>query len=137
MADDSGLEVDALGGLPGVHSARFLGESASDVDRYIEVLRQLSEIPDPQRMARFVCCLALARKAKFGRYFAGFLRGASPASPGETLGFGYDPIFLVPSLHKTVAELPIKEKEQISHRGKALLAMRNFFLNSLEKDSQT
>jgi XTP/dITP diphosphohydrolase len=135
LADDSGLEVDALGGLPGVHSARFLGESASDVDRYIEVLRQLSEIPDPQRMARFVCCLALAREGEILAEFRGVFEGSITLEPRGNLGFGYDPIFLVPSLHKTVAELPMKEKERISHRGKALLAMRNFFLNSLEKGS--
>ena len=75
LADDSGLEVDALGGLPGVHSARFLSESASDEDRYMEVLRRLSEIPDPQRMARFICCLALAREGEILGVFRGVLGG--------------------------------------------------------------
>ena len=120
LADDSGLEVDALDGLPGVHSARFLGESASDEDRYLEVLRRLSEIPDPQRMARFICCLALAREGEILGEFRGVLEGSITREPKGNQGFGYDPIFLVPSLHKTVAELSIKEKEQISHRGKAL-----------------
>lgn len=137
LADDSGLEVDALGGRPGVHSARFLSESATDEDRYMEVLRQLSEIPDPQRLARFICCLALARQGEILAVFRGVLEGSITLEPRGNLGFGYDPIFLVPSLHKTVAELSIKEKEQISHRGQALLALRNFFLYGLEEGSQT
>ena len=133
LADDSGLEVDALGGLPGVHSARFLGESASDMDRYLEIVRRLSEIPDSQRMARFVCCLALAREGEILGEFRGVLEGSITRKPRGYLGFGYDPIFLIPSINKTVAELSIKEKEKVSHRGKALLAMRKFFLKNLEK----
>lgn len=136
LADDSGLEVDALGGLPGVHSARFLGESASDKDRYLEVLRRLSEIPDSQRMARFICCLALARGGKILGAFRGVLEGCITREPRGTQGFGYDPIFLVPKLQRTVAELLIKEKEQISHRGLALRAMRSYLLNNPEKGSR-
>ena len=137
LADDSGLEVDALDGQPGVHSARFLSESASDEDRYREVLHRLSEIPDPQRMARFICCLALARGGEILGEFRGTLEGSITREPRGNLGFGYDPIFLVPSWHRTIAELSIEEKEQISHRGKALRTMRGYLLKNLEKGSQT
>jgi XTP/dITP diphosphohydrolase len=137
LADDSGLEVDALGGLPGVHSARFLSESATDEDRYLEVLRQLSEIPDPERMARFICCLALAREGEILGVFRGVLEGSITREPRGNGGFGYDPIFLVPTLQRTVAELSMEEKEQISHRGLALKAIRAYFLNNLEKGSHT
>jgi XTP/dITP diphosphohydrolase len=129
LADDSGLEVDALGGQPGVHSARFLGESASDKDRYMEVLNRLSEISDSRRMARFICCLALAWEGKILGVFRGILEGSITREPRGNQGFGYDPIFLVPKLQRTVAELSMIEKGQVSHRGKALLAVRSYLLN--------
>ena len=137
LADDSGLEVDALGGLPGVHSARFLGESATDEDRYREVLRRLSKIPDSRRTARFICSLALARQGEVLGVFREVLEGSITRVPRGTQGFGYDPIFLVPAMQKTVAELLIEEKEQISHRGLALRKMRDYLLNNLEKGSHT
>ena len=137
LADDSGLEVDALGGLPGVYSARFLGESASEVERYEEVLRRLSETQDSQRSARFICSLALALQGAVLGVFRGVLEGSISREPRGDGGFGYDPIFLIPTLQRTVAELLIGEKEQISHRGLALKAIRDYFINNLEKGSQT
>ena len=131
LADDSGLEVDALEGLPGVHSARFVSESAGDEERYKEILGRMVEVPDSRRTARFVCCLVLARQNEILAVFNGFLKGSITREPRGSHGFGYDPIFYVPGLDKTVAELSTKEKEQISHRGQALRAMAAYLWRSL------
>ena len=112
LADDSGLSVDALGGKPGVHSARWaeVGNAGKgDADNNALLLRQLEDVPDEKRMARFVCCLALSDP-----------QGQMLRAPRGEGGFGYDPLFLVPALGKTTAELPAQEKHAISHRGKAL-----------------
>ena len=132
LADDSGLEVDALGGLPGVRSARLLSESASDKDRYMEILRRLLDIPESQRTARFMCCIALARQGELLAVFSGVLEGSITREPRGNQGFGYDPIFLIPALHKTVAELLTEEKDEISHRGQALRAMQSYLQNNLQ-----
>lgn len=128
LADDSGLEVDALRGKPGVHSARWAqinGTGSGDADNNSTLLRQLNEVPEERRTARFVCVLALsdpdgkiiltARDTVEGR----MLRQSRGAN-----GFGYDPLFLIDALGKTTAELAPDEKHAISHRGKALRRLR-------------
>ena len=119
-ADDSGLVIDALDGRPGVFSARFLGSFASDEDRCREVLRLISNVPDEHRVARFVCCLALARRGKLLDVFEGTVDGVIIHELRGEFGFGYDSIFLIPEVGKTMAELEPEEKLRLSHRGVAL-----------------
>ena len=124
LADDSGLSVDVLGGKPGVHSARWaeLGNAGKgDADNNALLLQQLDAVPSDQRAARFVCCLALSDPQ--GRVILTAqdeVEGQMLRAPRGEGGFGYDPLFLVPALGKTTAELPAHEKHAISHRGKAL-----------------
>jgi XTP/dITP diphosphohydrolase len=130
LADDSGLAVDALGGKPGVHSARWAelnGTGKGDADNNATLLRQLDElrVPDEQRTARFVCVLALADpRGRIVLTAQDAVEGRILRSPRGTNGFGYDPLFLVPPLGKTTAELSPDEKHAISHRGKALRRLR-------------
>jgi XTP/dITP diphosphohydrolase len=123
LADDSGLEVDALNGAPGVISARYAAEpghpNATDADNNAKLLRELDRIPDQQRTARFVCTIALARNGKTIATFRGEAPGFILRAPRGTNGFGYDPLFFFPSLNKTFAELTTDEKAQVSHRGQA------------------
>ena len=119
LADDSGLEIDALGGAPGVHSARFAGPEADDADRIREVLRRMAGVPWPQRTARFRCVMALARPGEPPVLVEGRLEGYIALEPRGEHGFGYDPIFYIPELGKTLAELPLEAKNQISHRARA------------------
>ncbi|MDZ7277419.1 XTP/dITP diphosphatase [Pantoea eucrina] len=131
IADDSGLAVDALGGAPGIYSARYAGEDASDAQNLEKLLHALEKVPDGQRQAQFHCVLVYLRHAEdptplvFHGSWAGEI---TRAAAGEG-GFGYDPIFYVPELGKTAAELSKAEKRAVSHRGKALTllleAMRN------------
>jgi XTP/dITP diphosphohydrolase len=119
MADDSGLIVPALGGAPGVRSARYAGPNATSTDRIAKLLYEMREIPAERREARFVCVIAAARQ---GRALAIVSDSVSGEIVGEARGqggFGYDPIFLFPSLGRTMAELSSSEKNQYSHRGKA------------------
>ena len=95
LADDSGLEVEALGREPGVHSARFLGETATDEQRYRQILALMESVPESERHARFVCCLALARRGKILQVFEGSVEGVISREPQGREGFGYDPIFLL------------------------------------------
>ena len=137
LADDSGLEVDALGGRPGVRSARFAGAQASDTERIERLLADLSQYPDENRSARFVCCMALAgwqkmeeaidkgdprlltvAEAKCEGVIAGSARG--------TNGFGFDPVFVPIGYDGTFAELPSEVKARISHRALAFFAIRKF-----------
>lgn len=120
MADDSGLVVDALGGDPGVFSARYGGENATDIDRYLLVLDKLKGVPESGRSARFVCSIAIA--APDGREFIteGFCEGVISLAPRGENGFGYDPVFYLPEYGRTMAELSLDIKNRISHRGKAL-----------------
>jgi len=129
ISDDSGLAVDALGGLPGVRSARFAGAKAPDrraVDRANtdEVLRLLQDVPPSRRTARFVCCLCLASPEGVLLETSGTLEGRIAQEPAGDRGFGYDPIFLVPDLHKTVAQMEPGQKNAVSHRGCALRMLR-------------
>jgi XTP/dITP diphosphohydrolase len=122
LADDSGLEVDALGGLPGVRSARFAGESATDADNNRLLLERLEQVPSHQRSARFHCVLVYLRHADDPTPLIchGIWEGRITMTPKGQNGFGYDPLFFIPELNCTSAELDAATKNRLSHRGKAL-----------------
>lgn len=119
LADDSGLEVDALGGEPGRLSARYAGEGASDKDRISYLLSRLKGVPGEKRSARFRCIIAIATPDGEVELCSGECRGVITLEPRGEEGFGYDPIFYLAELDKTMAELTLEEKNQISHRGQA------------------
>jgi XTP/dITP diphosphohydrolase len=119
LADDSGLEIDALGGAPGVYSARFMGAGTSYEERFRAILEQLQGLPQEQRSARFRCVISLAEPSGYCRSVEGVIEGVIADAPRGTNGFGYDPIFLLPELGRTTAELPPEHKNRISHRGLA------------------
>ena len=119
LGDDSGLEVDALGGEPGHQSARYAGAGASDNDRINYLLAKLKNIPWEKRPARFRCVIALATPDGDVELCNGECQGFITLQPKGELGFGYDPIFYLPKLGKTMAELTLEEKNQTSHRGDA------------------
>jgi XTP/dITP diphosphohydrolase len=119
LADDSGLEVDALDGEPGPLSHRYAGEGASDADRVNYLLSRLKDVPWAERTARFHCVIALALPDGEVEYCHGECPGIITLEPCGEQGFGYDPIFYLPQLGKTMAELSLEEKNRISHRGQA------------------
>jgi len=119
LADDSGLEVDALGGEPGRLSARYAGEGASDRDRVNYLLSRLRGVPWQKRPARFRCIIAIATPGGEVELCSGECRGFITFEPRGEQGFGYDPVFYLPELDKTMAELPLEIKNQVSHRGQA------------------
>lgn len=119
IADDSGLEVDALGGEPGTLSARYAGENVCNDDRIALVLSRLQGIPWDKRTARFRCVIAIASPSGEMQLCEGICPGYITFEPRGNAGFGYDPIFYLPELEKTMAELTMEEKNQVSHRGKA------------------
>ncbi len=119
LADDSGLEVDALGGEPGPLSARYAGEGASDKDRINYLLSKLEGVPWEKRSARFRCVIAVAIPRGEVEFCFGECPGFITLAPKGEQGFGYDPVFYLPELGKTMAELPLEVKNQISHRGQA------------------
>src|SRR6204780_946307 len=126
VADDSGLEIDALKGAPGVHSARYAADRPDQVDANTDdqannarVLRELRDLPPNQRRGRFVCGLAAARDGKTLATFRGTAEGVILDPPRGTSGFGYDPLFYFPQIKKTFAELSAEEKSEYSHRGAA------------------
>ena len=127
LADDSGLSVAALEGRPGIHSARYGENPAARIRR---VLREMESVPDARRDAVFYCALAVAQSGKIiwsaQRDVAGFIA----RSPSGTAGFGYDPIFLLPERHRTMADLNTDEKNRLSARGKALAELRKFLMGS-------
>lgn len=120
LADDSGLEVDYLRGEPGVYSARYAGEYASDQDNNKKLLEQLIGVPPEKRTARFRCVLVLADAEKLWYTADGAVEGVILTEARGTSGFGYDPLLFVPELDRTFAEMSPEEKNQISHRGRAL-----------------
>lgn len=126
LADDSGLEVKALGGMPGVKSARFSGPRKRDGDNSIKVLKLLDGLPDSKRSARFVCAVAIADKGKIIKLIEESCRGRIAHSIIGRHGFGYDPIFLIPKYKKTFGQLGLKVKDKMSHRSKALKKARQF-----------
>jgi XTP/dITP diphosphohydrolase len=126
VADDSGLEVTALGGAPGILSARYAGEHASDKENIDKLLSELARtnVPLDQRSARFRCVIALAREGKLLGKFEGIVEGSVIELPRGSRGFGYDPIFLPNGFDKTFGESPIELKNRISHRARAIRAFR-------------
>jgi XTP/dITP diphosphohydrolase len=125
LADDSGLSVTALGGRPGVHSARYAENAAARIQR---VLRELKSVSDSRRDAVFYCALALAKSGKIVWTVQQEVSGFITHSPSGTEGFGYDPIFFLPEKERTMAELSTDEKNRLSARGKALASLRKFLL---------
>jgi XTP/dITP diphosphohydrolase len=132
LADDSGLEVQALGGQPGVHSARFLGEDATFAERFAEIERRLAGLPLEQRTCRFVAVAAIADpRTGDVRFAEGEVRGLVASQPRGEGGFGYDPIFWSPEQSATFGELPEREKAIISHRARAIANARQILLKLL------
>jgi XTP/dITP diphosphohydrolase len=119
VADDSGLEVDALGGEPGVRSSRYAGEEASDADRVNFLLSKLEGVPPAERTARFRCVIAIADKSGVREICNGECNGTIALEPKGENGFGYDPVFFLPGLNKTLAELDTEIKNNLSHRADA------------------
>ena len=127
LADDSGLEVEALGGAPGVHSARYAGEHASDADRRNLLLFELAKVGTDNRRARFVCAIALAGDGgQVLNISEGICEGVITFSPRGTSGFGYDPLFVPDGYDQTFAELSDSIKNTISHRARALIKLRAY-----------
>ena len=126
LADDSGLEIDALGGAPGVRSARYLGSEISYEERFRVILEQLKGFPADQRTARFRCVIAIAEPSATIHIVEGVFEGVIADRPRGTNGFGYDPIFYIPELGKTFAELAPEHKNRISHRARAAQSARKF-----------
>ena len=140
LADDSGLEVDALGGAPGVHSARYAGLGADDSANNAKLQAELAKIPEEQRQARFRCVLVLTSAEQVLGTASGVLEGRIVTEPLGHNGFGYDPHFYLPDLGVTAAQLSVGEKNRISHRGKALRAMRRQIeelLSDMRRSSHT
>lgn len=133
LGDDSGLEVEALGGAPGVYSARYAGPGASDADRRAKLLAELRAVPTP-RIARFRCAIAVAQLTGPVDLFEGVCEGEIAFEERGFNGFGYDPIFFMPRHGGTMAELSNKLKNRISHRGRAVQAAVPFLLRLLSTD---
>jgi len=126
VADDSGLVVDALDGGPGVHSARYAGDGATDADRNVKLLAALANVPEAERTARFVCCAAFARPGGPPHIEMGVTEGYILFAPRGHDGFGYDPLFVPRGHTLTFAELSPYEKMAVSHRGKAFRKLRDY-----------
>jgi len=126
LADDSGLCVDALGGRPGVHSARYAPDPPARIKR---ILHEMQGVPDGRRNAVFYCALAVAQAGNVIWTVQGEVAGVIAHSPSGTAGFGYDPVFLLPELNRTMADLSTEDKNRLSARGKALAELRKFLLS--------
>lgn len=133
LAEDSGLEIDALGGAPGVRSARFSAPGATDGKNNRKTLRLLRTVPPGERDARFVCAMVLAEDGRIIREIQGQVRGRIGLEPRGRNGFGYDPLFYYPPLRRTFAELRPAEKNAVSHRGRALRKLRAFLAAHLKE----
>ena len=120
LGDDSGLEVDALEGAPGVYSSRYCGEEGNDSGNNKKLLTEIADIPQDKRQARFVCCLCFLDRNKTVHYFKGYCEGAIGDTGKGTNGFGYDPIFYPDGGERSLAEYSSEEKNSMSHRAKAL-----------------
>ncbi len=131
FADDSGLEVDALNGAPGIQSARFAGSDADDAANNTLLLEKLHDVPLPRRTARFVCCIALTRDARLIKTFQADVKGMILKESRGDGGFGYDPLFYVPALDATFAELTPEKKWRHSHRGQAFREMLDWLRDNL------
>jgi len=128
LADDSGLEVDALNGAPGVYSARYAGgeNGGNDIKNYEKLLDELKNTPEERRSARFVCCMALVFPDGAVKTFFGYAKGSIGRQPQGNSGFGYDPVFFPEGQRITFAEMSGEEKDNLSHRGKALEKLTEF-----------
>lgn len=133
IADDSGLVIDALDGRPGVYSARYAGEAKSDEANNDKVLAELANVPEENRTARFYCALAIAAPGKPTKIVSGTVEGRILHERVGTNGFGYDPIFFSIEANRGMAELSSEEKNQISHRGKALKNLDEQFESLFER----
>jgi XTP/dITP diphosphohydrolase len=131
VADDTGLEVDALGGRPGVYAARYAGEDANYEDNCRKLLRELMGVPREQRTAHFLTVAAIALPSDGIRVARGTLDGMIAEEASGTLGFGYDPVFFIPELGKTLAQLSADQKNTISHRAKAFAKVREILSASM------
>jgi XTP/dITP diphosphohydrolase len=133
LADDSGLQVDALSGAPGVHSARYAGPHATDSERVALLLSELNRTNDAERRARFVCVLALFRPADgFLKLFRGTCEGRIGDEPRGNGGFGYDPVFIPDGYSQSFGELSADLKDRISHRARAFKAVRAFLIERFQ-----
>jgi XTP/dITP diphosphohydrolase len=128
LADDSGLEVDALGGAPGVISARYAGPDCDYARNNAKLLDELADVPDQKRTARFRCCLSLAADGKIIARSEGVIRGRITLAQQGHNGFGYDPLFYVPEHGCTAAQMSPQQKNAVSHRGQAIRAMKQILL---------
>jgi len=137
VADDSGIEIDALQGAPGPHSRRFLGEGISDAARNARILKLVAGVPAKSRTARYRAVVAVATPEGTARTFEGICEGQIAAAPRGSHGFGYDPIFLVPEYGKTMAQLPMTIKNRISHRAQAMAAARVYLRQLANPERQT
>ena len=126
LADDSGLAVDALNGAPGVYSARFAGEGASDNANNRKLLAEMKDVPPERRQAAFICAMAFVTPDGTEQLFSGRIGGHLLSEERGSGGFGYDPLFLVDGFERTMAELTLEEKNRISHRGQALEQFRMY-----------
>lgn len=125
MADDSGLEVEALGGAPGIRSARYAGPDATDQENYMKLLKEMEG--KDNRAAAFTCVISIAVPSGVALTYEGRCEGLITESPQGNQGFGYDPVFFYPPLKKTFAQLSVEEKNRVSHRGKALAEIKDEF----------
>ena len=132
LADDTGLEVEALEGAPGVYAARYAGENATYNDNCQKLLKELQGVPLDNRNARFVTVIAIAGPSGPVEVVEGELEGKISETPSGTGGFGYDPVFIVPELGKTLAQITLEEKNQISHRGRALAKVKDLLKQKLQ-----
>ena len=134
LSDDSGLEVEALGGSPGVYSARYApdAESGNDPKNYLKLLKELDSTPMEKRNASLVCCIALAFPEGEMKTFVGYAEGRIGQEPRGKKGFGYDPVFLPEGHERTFAEMGPQEKDSLSHRGKAIEKLAEFLRNFLK-----
>ncbi len=134
VADDSGLEVDFLDGRPGIYSARFAGKKAGYSANNEKLLKLLKTVPFKKRKARFVCCVCFACNGRVIKHFYGYLRGYIVEQPKGKNGFGYDPLFYVPFYEKTLAQMPAKIKNSISHRHNAFVKFERYLKGFLKKN---
>ena len=132
IADDSGLFVDCLGGRPGVRSARYAGDGASDGDRVEKLLAEMYGVPEPGRGAEFRCVIAVSYPGGEIEFTEGICRGAISFAPKGENGFGYDPIFYLPDMRRTMAELSNAQKNRVSHRGAAVMLMADAVCTRLD-----
>lgn len=135
LSDDSGLEVDALGGAPGVRSARFAGEHTSDQENNVKLLERMRDVPDAERTARFRCVIALCEPGAAVELADGTCEGLILREPRGEKGFGYDPLFYYPPLKLTFSEMDAATKLSVSHRGNALRRLKSILAPRLEADA--